>query len=104
MTKPVEFTCPILVQGLIVAEFEAGIEVDVTYYGKPITYGSPAEGPEWEVVSYYVDGGKYDFKQKKYNPHWVPAPDDLKAHMETYMASREGRNDIAVRIKELVNV
>ena len=63
-------TVPIIVNDLVICEFEAAVDIKVTSYGCPAqTYGPPegcypGEGPEWEVEATYVEGQERDEKGK----------------------------------------
>ena len=80
-------TVPIIVNDVIICEFDAAVEVNVTSHGYPAqTYGPPEncypeEGPEWEVEATYIDAGE--------NSGLVKCPDELLLFITRYIEGEE---------------
>lgn len=104
--QAVEITVPVKIEGCLAFEFEAAVDIHVTYWGCPaFTSGPPelcypAEGPEWEVTSHYVDCGSFDRILKRWRPDLRPAPDWAVKLIDAYLDTREADEFIAEHIME----
>ncbi len=99
-------TIPIKVAGQTLCEFEAVLDVHVTYRGRPASlYGppencSPAEGPEWQMRTIWVDAGKWDTKAKRWKPLLLDCPDNLRPIIYEWAETRDGQDTISTYITE----
>jgi len=93
----IEITVPLQMNGWEVygGEFEAMVEIDVTYAGKIASRHSPAESPEWTVkehkVSCFIKHGEND---------WIGANDTFRTLIDLYLSSTDGKDWFAGQVYE----
>ena len=86
----IEMTVPIIVNDVIICEFDAAIDINVLSHGSPAqTYGppescDPGEGPEWEVEATYVELREKG-EDGKYVSKLVECPDELLVFITRYI-------------------
>ena len=101
----IPMTVPIYVNGFVICEFDAAVDIKVTSYGYPAqTYGppehcDPGEGPEWEVEEVYVDVQERDEKGNIVSK-LIKCPDELLTFMTQYIEGQEFGDMVSVVIGE----
>ena len=101
----VSMTVPIVVNGGIICEFDAAVDIKVTSYGCPAqTYGPPencypAEGPEWEVEAVYIDVPEKNSEGKLVSL-LVDCPDELLPFVTQYIEGDKFMDRVACAIDE----
>ena len=98
-------TVPIIVNGIIISEFDAAVEVNVVSYGCPAqTYGLPencfpAEGPEWEVEATYVEVQEKN-EEDKLVSNLIKCPDELLIFVTRYIEGEKFMDKVCDKIAE----
>ena len=101
----IEMTVPIIVNGDVVCEFEAAVDVKVLSYGHPAqTYGPPeycdsGEGPEWEPEAIYIEV-KEENEEGKFVSKLVECPDELLIFVTRYIEGEEFQDRVCCEIGE----
>ena len=101
----IQITVPIIVNDLVICEFDAAVDVKVLSYGCPAqTYGPPehcypAEGPEWEMEAVYVEGREKD-EEGKFFSKLVECPDELLIFVTRYIEGEEFQDKVCCVIYE----
>ena len=98
-------TVPIIVNDMVICEFDAAVDVKITSYGCPAQlYGLPEdcypeEGPEWEVEATYIDGCKRD-DEGNIISILTECPDELLIFVTRYIEGEEFAGRICDAIAE----
>ena len=101
----IEMTVPIIVNKVVLCEFEAAVDIKVLSYGCPAqTYGPPencypAEGPEWEVEGTYVDAEERN-EEGKLVSNLIECPDELLTFVIQYIDGDEFMDRVCCAIAE----
>ena len=101
----IEITVPIIVNDVVICEFDAAVDIRVTSYGCPAqTYGPPencdsGEGPEWEVEATYVEAGERD-KNGYLISNLVECPDELLTFVTQYIEGQKFMDKVCDAIAE----
>ena len=97
----VDLTVPISTEdGFCITEFEAYIFIKILYPGKPWSYWSPPEPPEWEIEEYNVEAKHFDKETKITGSKHVTCPEALKPYIDAYADSDAGYDAIITAIQE----
>ena len=98
-------TVPIMVNNILVCEFDAAADIKVTSYGCPAqTYGppeycDPGEGPEWEVEGTYVDVQVRNGEDKLVSK-LIECPDELLSFITQYIEGEKFQDRVCCEIGE----
>ena len=101
----IAITVPIIVNDVIICEFEAAVDVKVLSYGHPAqTSGPPehcdlGENPEWEVEIVYVDVCERN-EEGKFVSKLVECPDELLIFVTQYIEGEDFEDVVCCEIGE----
>ena len=101
----IQITVPIIVNGLVVCEFDAAVDIKVLSLGcSAQTYGPPelcwpTEPPEWEMEAAYVEAQEKN-EAGKFVPNLVECPDELLIFVTRYIEEEKFQDRACCAIDE----